>query len=316
MRILYVVGWGRTGSTLLDRMLGQLPGFFSVGELRGIWSRGVIEDGLCGCGESFHRCPFWREVGRAAFGGWSLPEANHMARVQRAHDRVWQVPWLVGEHALGYRSRELAGYLSVLQRLYGAVEAISGAEVIVDSSKSPSFGAMLQMMEPMPDLRFLHLVRDSRGVVYSWGKRTVVRPGPGDRSGLMKSYSTTSAALRYLVWNLGAHQVKLIGGSYRRVRYEDLLRIPISTLDDLARYAGGALGPDDFSFIEGSDIHLGTSHTLDGNPMRFAVGSVLLRTDEVWKQEMRLSDRLTTTVLTLPLLVRYGYPISLMRSSS
>ena len=43
LRVLYVGSWSRSGSTLLDLMLGQVPGFVSVGELRFLWQRGLIE---------------------------------------------------------------------------------------------------------------------------------------------------------------------------------------------------------------------------------------------------------------------------------
>jgi len=32
-RVLYIAGWGRSGSTILDNVLGQVDGFFSAGEL-------------------------------------------------------------------------------------------------------------------------------------------------------------------------------------------------------------------------------------------------------------------------------------------
>ena len=41
--VLYVAGAGRSGSTLLDNLLGQIPGFFSAGELRYVWERGLID---------------------------------------------------------------------------------------------------------------------------------------------------------------------------------------------------------------------------------------------------------------------------------
>src|SRR5438105_15565281 len=61
--VLFIGGEGRSGSTLLDRMLGQLPGFFSTGELREVWNRGLIENLDCGCGLSFRSCSFWTAVG-------------------------------------------------------------------------------------------------------------------------------------------------------------------------------------------------------------------------------------------------------------
>ena len=33
-KVLFIGGYGRSGSTLLDRLLGQIDGFVSVGEVR------------------------------------------------------------------------------------------------------------------------------------------------------------------------------------------------------------------------------------------------------------------------------------------
>ena len=50
VNIAYVGGWGRSGSTLLTRMLAEVPGFTAVGELRDVFLRGIIQDRVCGCG--------------------------------------------------------------------------------------------------------------------------------------------------------------------------------------------------------------------------------------------------------------------------
>lgn len=39
VKVLYVIGWGRSGSTILDNVLGQLDGCFSTGELHYFWER-------------------------------------------------------------------------------------------------------------------------------------------------------------------------------------------------------------------------------------------------------------------------------------
>src|SRR5205085_9431203 len=69
VRVLYVAGTGRSGSTLLARILGRADSVFAAGELRYVWQRGLLEDRVCGCGEPFSRCPFWSEVVDRAFGG-------------------------------------------------------------------------------------------------------------------------------------------------------------------------------------------------------------------------------------------------------
>ena len=61
-KILYIGGWGRSGSTIISNVLGSLEGYVSIGEARYLWDRGIIQDRICGCGENFSKCLFWRDV--------------------------------------------------------------------------------------------------------------------------------------------------------------------------------------------------------------------------------------------------------------
>ena len=69
VKVLYIAGWGRSGTTLLDNLLGQIEGFTSTGELHNLWQRGLIDGRDCGCGLRLTDCPFWQEVLTAGFGG-------------------------------------------------------------------------------------------------------------------------------------------------------------------------------------------------------------------------------------------------------
>src|SRR5207245_4821641 len=85
--VLYLGGVGRSGSTLVDRILGQVPGLFSGGEIRDLWARGLIENRQCGCGTPFRSCSFWTEVGRRAFGGWDRIDPPGVLLLARSVDR-------------------------------------------------------------------------------------------------------------------------------------------------------------------------------------------------------------------------------------
>ena len=63
-KVLYIGGFGRSGSTLVERILGQLPGFCSAGEIVFLWQRGLIDGQLCGCGVPVPECEFWSRVGK------------------------------------------------------------------------------------------------------------------------------------------------------------------------------------------------------------------------------------------------------------
>src|SRR5712692_7027193 len=163
LRVLYIGGWGRSGSTLLDRMLGQVPGFFSLGEVREIWQSGLRENRLCGCGASFRECPFWTRVGAEAFGGWDRLPLEEVLKLWHAYDRPWALPRLLRRHPTAGTSGGLRRYLSILERVYRTLGDVSEAKVLVDSSKLPSHALLVRML-PGVDLRLVHLIRDSRGV--------------------------------------------------------------------------------------------------------------------------------------------------------
>ena len=82
--VVYIAGSGRSGSTLLERMLGGLPGFVNAGEINDMFRRMARYDELCGCGLAFSACDFWVGVGERAFGGWSSELIDEVVMLQNA----------------------------------------------------------------------------------------------------------------------------------------------------------------------------------------------------------------------------------------
>jgi UDP-N-acetylglucosamine transferase subunit ALG13 len=307
--VLYIGGWGRSGSTLLDRVMGQVPGFFSVGELREIWQRGLAENRPCGCGAAFLDCPFWTDVGKAAFGGWEAVDQAEVLRLRYSLDRGWSLPLLLARKARLPHSEGIGKYTRTLQDLYRAIGEVSGAKVVIDSSKLPSHALLVRLVDGV-DLRLVHLVRDSRGVVYSWHKRVLNRVTSGEPQ-YMEKYGTVSASARYVFYNWLTRLVGWLGIPYMRMRYEDFIADPRAGVERIHALLGMPLQDKDLSFVRDGSVSLQPNHTVDGNPMRFAVGSVDLRVDEEWKTGMSASDRLWVTTITSPMLLRYGYPLEL-----
>jgi hypothetical protein len=62
VKVLFLAGKGRSGGTLLASLLGQLPGFFNVGELNRLWDWGLVNNHHCGCGLPFQECPTWNAI--------------------------------------------------------------------------------------------------------------------------------------------------------------------------------------------------------------------------------------------------------------
>src|SRR5215475_6872222 len=168
VRVIYLGGLGRSGSTLLERLLGELPGVCACGEVVHLWQRGVTANERCGCGLEFSACDFWSQVGKQAFGGWDKLDIARTAHLKHAVDRIRMIPRLALRAGLTSRFRsDLAEYSQNYVRVYRAIADVSGCDAVVDSSKHASLAFCLSSC-PDIDLRVIHVVRDSRAVAYSW----------------------------------------------------------------------------------------------------------------------------------------------------
>lgn len=292
--VLYVVAHSRSGSTLLARALGQLPAAVSVGEIRYVWRRGLVENQACGCGERFSSCPFWSSVIRRAYGPVPPLQAEQMAAVVHAADRVWRMP-LRREAAGGAKPT----VREVLTPLYEAIRDVVGVSTVVDSSKSPGYASLLAAT-PGLRLRLIHLVRDCRGVAFSRLRRVqrgelVVR----SERGLVARTALEWVAVNTLAERLGRRHPYLL------LRYEDFVQHPHETLGRIAEFA--ELPPSPMSFLEADRLHLPADHTVSGNQMRFDSGWLPLRADEEWRSRLGRVDAGILRSLGGGGLVRYGY---------
>ncbi len=301
MKVLFIAGAGRSGSTLLDGILGQIPGFVSVGELRYIWERGFLEDRLCGCGEPFSSCSFWTAVVSDAFGSPPRVDPSRMQALQRLGTRIRQLPRiLTGTDATILDA--MGVYLDEMAHLYEAIAGQSNAHVIVDSSKLPTYGYFVGRL-PRIDLRILHLVRDPRATAYSW-LRTKTLP---DRAGatMQRQRPFKSAAL-WSVWNLTAERLwSSDPHRYTRVRYEDLVRDPRGIVEQIVSFVGERA--EKLPFASSHTVDLACTHSVAGNPSRFRTGLVDIRADDEWATELQPRMRAIVETVSLPLRGRYGY---------
>jgi len=303
--VLYVGGLGRSGSTLLERAVAQLGGLVSVGELVHLWERGLRDDELCGCGAAFSACDFWERVGKAAYGGWEKVDIEAVLALKSSVDRIRFTPVLAGgTMPPGFRRRVLR-YGDLVRRLYAAVLEVSGAEMVVDSSKHASTAFALNAT-PGIDLRVLHVVRDSPAVAYAWTKR-VERPESTSGVDYMAAWSPGRTVLQWTAANALFELLARKGTPTHRVRYEDFVRAPLETMRGLLQFLDRSADESSLGFIDGRTLSFGSTHTVAGNPMRFRTGPVEVVTDDAWRQSFPIRRQRLVAAVTLPLRSHYGY---------
>ena len=306
VKVLFIMGWGRSGSTLLDNILGEVEGFRSLGELHYLWRRGFIKNHLCGCRRPVDQCELWSRVLDTPFHGGKLRDLDpkevdrwqHEAARMRYFRRLLEM-----EPGRPTRWPELDSYVEALGAVLRGVAAVDHARVIVDSSKRPSDGAVLRLV-PDLDVYYLHLVRDPRATAYSW-RRVKVGPHQSLRQLGPAVYST----LRWMNRNAAAEKLarRVDRGRTMFLRYEDFVAQPARNLERILRHLGEERGH--LPFLDERTVSLGVNHTVSGNQRRFKTGPIEIKHDDAWMAEQSRTDRSLATAIALPRLLRYGYPL-------
>lgn len=284
MLVLYVAGWGRSGSTLLGNLLGEIPGYLSVGEIRYLFHPGIT----CGCGHLAADCPFWGEV--TAEAEWRVGPIDRRAFIEQQEHALppKRVPLLLWK-GLG---ADAASVLRITQALRTAAAEVSGADVVVDGSKHPGD---LVALRSYPGLRAVHLIRDPRATGYSWSRRR--------RNG-QQALTLTSATWRWIEWNL-LTELALIQKPALRLQYLDFIQNPLLHVNRIAEFVGtDSRLPD--GIIAAGVAKLKTNHAIGGNPSKFQTGEVQLTPDTAWKRDLGRLPTMLVTAMTWPLMLRYG----------
>lgn len=303
MKVLYIGGTGRTGSTLLDRILGSAPGWFSGGELAFLWRHGLVGGGLCACGSELNDCEVWAPV-LALVDQESPIDAQRMVDLRR---RFWSIhlPLMAVPGETNRRLDALEEFPSVVEKLYNAVGEVTDCGVFVDSSKEPHYSMILRERTDL-DIRFLHLVRDPRAIGQSWSRR---RSETGHRDAVeMERRGPLKVTGYFNVSNLAAERFwRNEPGRYLRVRYEDFVANPQKSLATIADFMEEDL--DLTGVLDGMMFTPGPTHTVWGNPNRFDGESRPIRRDDAWINEQRKLTSLFLSVSNSPVSSRYGYRI-------
>jgi Sulfotransferase family len=311
VRTLCIGATGQSGSTLLARMVGSLPGFVAVGEVGRIWDKGIQENVECGCGDPFNSCEFWTKVGREAFGSWDEVDAPEATRLRGA--TTLQQRWAPHAAALpfilhpnlwpGFR-RDLEAYAELMERVYRGIDTVTGGRIIVDSMKLAGHVYLASTM-PALDVTVAHLTRDPRGYAYS-NTKWIERQGAIE--GAFRARRTPrKSAIKWMWVNVAFDRLEHRGTPTVRVRYEDLVADPRQTMHRVADVMGVGIDDDALSFIGDGEVELVAQHLVAGSRGRLLSGATPLRRDEDWRTSLPAKDRRTVEAMTWPLRRSHGY---------
>jgi hypothetical protein len=336
VKVVKLTGLGRSGSTILDVVLGTHPQIESVGEVGNIvrngWIsreslRGIPKDRLrvpiCTCGKRLdvlyvdtpeEACPFWSSVRREWVERTDRDSIESYPKLQNDFELKRRWPRLLYEKRRP--SAPFRSYARLTRTFFESIRAVSGKPIIVDSSMVP-VRALAFGMIPGIDLYVIHLVRDGRGVVTSHRKSFEKDLQAGimwDHKGhpmwktiVRRRVLYLVSVVRWTVLNLASEWVCTQLGPERtmRLRYEDFVADPKAALERIGSLIELDLTKVAHAASSGKPMQAG--HNIGGNRTKKS-GTITLRPDaEEWRSALSPTEQRLSWMLMGWLMRRYGY---------
>ena len=258
MRVIYISGSGRSGSTLLERLLHASTDASGLGEFHCMW-RVAASQLTCSCGSDSASDPFWQAArSRAGIGPGEVAEARRLEGIVARSGFIARHGFSIARLS---EDRSVRRFLEIQFSLFEAVSELTGRKVVIDSSKA---GPRSWILACDSRVGFVHLYRNPADAIASWRSRKFDQ-GLGQD---MQRLSVGRAALDW--WKVEYFARRL--GRQRPVQmmdYHQLCKTPRQTIDQ-ALLAMKLPVTDDAAWLGSHKARPTVNyHSLNGNPDRF-----------------------------------------------
>ncbi|WP_170971069.1 sulfotransferase family protein [Ilyomonas limi] len=260
-KIIYIAGYSRSGSTILDILLGSHTKIFGTGELFYLFEDWLNGTRTCTCGAVYKDCSFWKDLKLPQ--GLSLQGAREI--VQHVENRKYITALTNGKIAPDIIQK----YTLIQTALYDYIFTTSGKDIVVDSSKTSRdmagrFYALHQYTGF--DVYVIHLVKNGLSVVESYVEK--------GRNWALEGYGKNdrfAAARSSVGWFLGNAIAQRLGAKmpanrYIQIKYEDLVAQPESVLQKIGAFVDTDLS-EVIAMIQ-NGLPFRPKHNVGGNRLR------------------------------------------------
>lgn len=174
MKIIYIGGYGRSGSTLVDLLIGQHKNIASGGELVHV-VKDVQKNKLCTCGEHANHCMVWKRF-KKYLQNMNSTDINYN-KLNNSKKNVESLKTLMSI-ILGLKifqppKKNIDSFILIEESLDYAFSGAGYFQFRIDSSKSARLAtarALSLKHFALKDVYFIHLIRHPLGVASSLKK--------------------------------------------------------------------------------------------------------------------------------------------------
>lgn len=287
--LIFILGDGRSGSTILNIILSNQDEILGPGELyKWIEFKGLPNPR----NEDNSQHEFWYHVHNQYLERSQYIDFILLQNARQEIENYWKFIRVF----LGLSNPVLSKmYQDASADLINSLKAVSGKPIVVDASRN--MGRALELYRKFgTKMKIIHLVRDPRGIVWSYQKKQIEQdykhPLISSFHNLIKNIFCT-----LLEW-------RIPNETFYRIKYEDLMLRPVQELNQLAEFLDLSL-QQIIDKIK-KDDPLIVPNILDGNRVRKRT-RIKLKIDTEWKESLPKLERLLSVIITFPFFVKYGY---------
>ena len=272
-KVIYIMGCGRSGTTILSIVLGNNDGMLNMGELGDYPEFNGRPNSY---DENSPNYQFWKKVNEAYCLENGKPDYEELSHISEdmEHHKSFFFNYL---NLISVKTVE--AYKNYIRGLYNSIFNVTDNDIVIDSSKFP--GRALSLTKYLDrDLYLIYLIRDPIGVVGSFNANTS-----------QGSKGFFSANLYYFVINFFCNllRLKIDKRKFIRIKYEDLISNPLTVVEKIQDKFNM-----DFSHsikLLGNDSPLQTGFMFNGNRMRLYKEIKLVQKKIAY--QMTLKNRVT-----------------------
>ena len=299
-KIIYIAGYSRSGSTILDILLGSHSNIFGTGELFYLFEDWLTGTRACTCGEIYKNCEFWKDL--------KLPQEISLQQAKEIISNVENRKHITALEN-GKISPDIIQKYSLIQSaLYDYIFKTSGKDIIVDSSKSSRdmagrFYALHKYTDY--DVYVIHLVKNGLSVVESYVKkgRNWALEGYVKNDRFLAERSSLGWFLaNSITQNLGK---KMPENRFITIKYEDFVTQPESILQQTGKFLDVDLS-EVISLIK-NEIPFHPKHNVGGNRLRLEKEIKFIKSNGSKKVDLSYYNQLVFNIIAGRLQKRLNY---------
>ncbi len=277
---IYLLGAGRSGTTMLATILNNHPNIFTIGEMHQFLDY-VLEDKDCSCGSKLSQCTFWATILNSL--DLSVLQNKNNVELSNSSEKHHLIPfYLLGKNIP-------PTYRKIIDMVFSTIQKKVDKPWILDSSKYISRYLLLRKNKKL-NLKGIYLVRDVRGVINSFGKKVQTPKKP------------LSAILYYTLINLSAQWVCWWDKRVIKIKYEDFVNQPEQTLQILEKHLFNS--SNNVTNLKNETFNI--PHIIAGNRLR-SQKKLVIKKDMKWKENIGRTHQILYYFLTFPLMILNKY---------